>query len=257
MTPITACILTKNEEKNLPGCIETLSFADEIHVVDSGSTDGTVEIAKKAGARVFHRPWTGFYDQRMYQFSLPETEWLLWLDADERCSSELQKEIVAWKSPASGNAPPGNNRYNGYNIPRLTHFMGSPIRHCGWFPDRMPRLFKKDSWKFNREGIHAKIMISGGEGRLQHVIHHHPYPDLATYYKKMGQYAVETADYKFKQGRRSSLAGALAIGPARFLKTYFLQRGFLDGRAGLAVSWLAAMSDSMKYLELYRRSRNL
>lgn len=250
MIRVTACVLTKNEEHNLAACLETLTWADELQIVDSGSTDGTIEIAKNAGARIFHRPWTGFYDQRIYQFGLPETDWLFWLDADERCTPELQKELLAFKSQAH------EPERKGYNVPRLTYFLGSPIRHCGWFPDRMPRLFRKDSWKFNREGIHAKIKIDGGEGELKELIDHYPYKDLATYYKKMAQYAVETAEYKFKEGRRVSLASAIAIAPARFVKTYLLQGGILDGRAGLIVSWLAAQSDSMKYLELYRRSRD-
>lgn len=248
MIRVTACVLTKNEEENLPACLESLKWADAIQVVDSGSTDRTLEIAKKAGAQLYHRPWTGFYDQRIYQFALPETEWLFWLDADERCTPELQKELLEWKARA---AP----ERNGYNFPRLTYFLGSPIRRCGWFPDRMPRLFKKDAWSFNREGIHAKIQIKGGEGEFTKLIDHYPYKDLATYYKKMAQYAVETADYKFKEGKRVNLASAIAIGPARFLKTYLLQRGFLDGKPGLVVSWLAATSDSMKYLELWRRGR--
>lgn len=250
MIRVTACILTKNEEQQLPACLESLKWADAIQVVDSGSTDRTVEIATSAGARVFTRAWTGFYDQRIYQFGLPETEWLFWLDADERCTPELQEELLNWKNGAAPDR-------KGYNVPRLTWFLGSPIRHCGWFPDRMPRLFRKDSWKFNRSGIHAKIQIDGGEGELHGLIDHYPYRDLATYYRKMAQYAVETAEYKYNAGRRASLAGALAVGPARFLKTYLLQAGFLDGRAGLAVSWLSAMSDSMKYMELWRRSRKL
>ncbi|MBI3819579.1 MAG: glycosyltransferase family 2 protein [Planctomycetes bacterium] len=249
MIRVTACVLTKNEEENLPACLDSLQWADAIQIVDSGSTDRTVAIARERGARVFERAWTGFYDQRIYQFGLPETEWLFWLDADERCSPELQKELIEFKNASATPAK------NGYNVPRLTWFLGSPIRHCGWFPDRMPRLFHKKAWSFSREGIHAKIQIEGGEGELRGLIDHYPYKDLATYYKKMGQYAVETAEYKYKQGRRASLTGAVAIAPARFLKTYLLQRGFLDGRAGLAVSWLSAISDSMKYMELWRRGR--
>lgn len=246
MPRVTACVLTKNEEENLRPCLESLRFADEVQVLDSGSTDGTVALARALGAKVFHRDWTGFYDQRVHQFSLPETEWLFWLDADERCSSELQREIEAWKR--------GEPSARGYTVPRLTYFLGSPIRHCGWYPDRMPRLFRKDSWGFNREGIHAKILVEGGAAALRGEIDHHPYKDLAGYYRKLASYASETAEYKFREGRRVGLAGALAIGPWRFLGMYLFKGGFLDGRAGLMVSWLGGISDSMKYLELYRRT---
>jgi (heptosyl)LPS beta-1,4-glucosyltransferase len=247
MTAVTACVLTRDEERNIPACLESLRWADEVQVLDSGSTDRTVEIAKAAGASVFHRGWTGFHDQRVHQFSLPRTEWLFWLDADERCSGELAAEVRDLLS-----TPPP---LAGYSAPRLTHFLGKPIRHCGWFPDRMPRLFRKDSWRFSREGIHAKIMIDRGEGELRGLIHHTPFPSLADYYRKMASYAVETAEYKFAKGQRCGLLPALAIGPGTFLKLYLLRRGFLDGSAGLAVSWLGGISASMKYLELYRRSR--
>jgi glycosyltransferase involved in cell wall biosynthesis len=246
MPKVTACVLTKNEEENLGACLDSLRWADAIQVLDSGSTDKTLEIARARGAEVFQRDWSGFHDQRVHQFSLPKTDWLFWLDADERCTPELARELEAWKA-----AEPTRR---GYTVPRLTFFLGSPIRHCGWFPDRMPRLIRKDSWRFNREGIHAKIVVEGDAGELGGLIDHHPYKDLETYYRKMAAYAAETADTKYRQGKRCGLAPALAIFPARFLKTYFLQLGILDGRAGLLVSWLAAMSDSMKYLELYRRS---
>ncbi|MBL8694452.1 MAG: glycosyltransferase family 2 protein [Planctomycetes bacterium] len=247
MPRVTACVLTKNEEKHLPACLESLRWADALQVLDSGSTDRTLEIARRFGAQILQRPWTGFYDQRVHQFAMVETEWLFWLDADERCTPQLAQEIrdLLKSEPARA----------GYTVPRLTYFLDAPIRRCGWFPDRMPRLFRKDSWSFNRPGIHAKIEIRGGSGELRGLIEHYPYDSLAVYYRKMASYAVETADYKFAQGKRCSLAGALAIGPARFLKTYLLQRGFLDGRAGLVVSWLSAVSDSMKYLELYDRTR--
>jgi hypothetical protein len=119
----------------------------------------------------------------------------------------------------------------------------------------MPRLFRKDKWHFNREGIHAKIQIDGGAGALRGLIHHDPYPTLVEYYGKMAAYAKETADYKFRQGKRCGLIRALAAGPADFLKTYFLRAGVLDGSAGLAVAWLSGISASMKYLALHERGR--
>lgn len=251
MPRVTACVLTKNEEANLGPCLESLRWADAVQVLDSGSTDGTLEIARSFGAEILTRAWTGFYDQRVHQFAQPKTEWLFWLDADERVTPELAEELRAWRSrPDAADAGP----VKGYTVPRLSYFLGSPIRHCGWYPDRMPRLFRKDAWRFSREGIHAKIVVEGGCGALTHDIEHHPYRDLATYYRKIAAYAVETADFKFREGRRCGLPAALAAFPWQFVKMYLLQRGILDGRAGLMVSWIGAMSQSMKYLELYRRT---
>ncbi len=247
MTRVTACVLTKDEERNLPACLESLRWADAIQVLDSGSTDRTIEIARAAGAEVLDRPWSGFHDQRVHQFALPRTDWLFWLDADERCTPELQSEVrrLLASEPTR----------KGYTAPRLSHFLGSPIRHCGWYPDRMPRLFRKDAWHFDRPGIHAKIEIEGGAGELRAEILHYPYESLEGFYRKMAAYSVESAAGKFAAGKRCGLLTALALGPARFLKMYLLQGGLLDGRAGLQVSWLGGVSDTMRYLELHRRTR--
>jgi (heptosyl)LPS beta-1,4-glucosyltransferase len=251
MPRVTACVLTKNEEENLPACLESLRWADAIQVLDSGSTDKTLDIARAFGAEILTRPWSGFYDQRVHQFAQPKTDWLFWLDADERVTPALEAELRAWKARQDVDNP---TSVKGYTVPRLSHFLGDPVRHCGWYPDRMPRLFRKDAWSFNREGIHAKIVVDGGCGALTHDIEHHPYRDLATYYRKIADYACETAEYKFKEGKRCGLAAALAQFPLQFVKMYVFQGGVLDGRAGLMVSWIGGMSQSMKYLELYRRT---
>lgn len=247
MTSITVCILTKNEEKNLPACLESVRWANEIQVLDSGSTDRTLEIARAAGATVLHRAWTGFYDQRVHQFSLPTHEWFLWLDADERCTEELKNEIQALleKGPTAA----------GYNIPRLTYFHDKPVYHCGWFPDRMPRLLKKGAWGFNRPGIHAKVVVNGQEGQLNGLLEHRPDFEFKGYFQKVAAYAQETAKTKYEAGKRCGLLTTMAIGPLRFLKTYLFQGGILDGMTGLEVSFLGAVSDTLKYYALYRLSR--
>lgn len=247
MTALTATILTRNEEENLPKCLESVRWADEIQVIDSGSTDRTLEIARSFGAEVVSREMDSFTNQRRFQFRTPRTEWLFWIDADERCTPELAAEIQRLLR----NGPDRD----GYTAPRITFFHGRPIYHCGWFPDRMPRLFHKGEIAFSHEGAHSKILIPGRVGELQGLIEHRQNHELGRYVRKMLAYAEESARAKHRAGKRCGLGAAIAIGPLRFLKTYLLQRGFLDGKPGLEISFLAAMSDTFKYLALYRLSR--
>lgn len=248
MIPFTACVMTYNEEQNLPACLESVRWAPEILVVDSGSKDRTVEIAKSFGAKVLHRPFTNFAEQRKFLFESATNRWVFYIDADERFTPELQKEI----QEAFAGAEPD---CAGFTMPRLSYFMGRPIRHCGWYPDRVIRAFDRTLYYNSRERVHGKMLVKGSVWHMKHDILHYPYKDLTHHMAKMNSYTSESAQGKFSEGKRVNLLEVALVGPWRFLKMYFFQLGILDGKAGFILSLLSAFGDSMKYLKLYEISQ--
>lgn len=246
--PISICILTYNEESNLRACLETVRWAQEILVLDSGSTDKTVEIAKGFGTRLLYRPFTNFPDQRNYHFAEASFPWVFYLDADERVPAPLAQEIEKAFSM-------GEPACSGFSLPRLSYYLGRPIRHSGWYPDRTLRLFHREKAKWSSQSLHAKLLVEGKIVELQNEMLHYPYRNLSHHLTKMNSYTSISAQEKFEAGKRVGVWGAIAAGPWRFAKSYFFQRGFLDGKEGLALASLSAFGDTLKYLKLYELSR--
>lgn len=246
MIPLTACVLTFNEEAHLAACLETVRWASEILVVDSGSKDRTVEIAKSFGARVVHRPFTNFTEQREFLYNSATNRWVFYIDADERFTPELQREIQEMFAGAEPDCA-------GFTIPRLSYFMGKPIRHCGWYPDRAVRVFDRTKYFHERERVHGKMLVHGAVREMRQDILHYPFRDLTHHTAKMNSYTSESAAGKFGEGKRVSLLSVAFVAPWRFLKMYFFQLGILDGHAGFVLSMLSAFGDTMKYLKLYEK----
>jgi glycosyltransferase involved in cell wall biosynthesis len=224
-----------NEEANLPRTLETVRWADEIIVVDSGSRDRTIEIAQSFGAKTTYHAFGGHGEQKNVALDLCSSDWTLLLDADEPLTPELQQEIRQLLACEDGRAP----KYDAYWIPRLNFIFGRWMRHGGFYPDRKLRLFRRGVARLS-EGVgpHSTPQFQGPRGKLKHDMLHYAYPDLNIYLEHMNRYSSEIALLLEKQGRISrSLAAFLWNGVANpaatFIYNYFFRLGFLDGREGL------------------------
>jgi glycosyltransferase involved in cell wall biosynthesis len=243
---LSVIIITKNEAQNIGDCLASVAFANQWIIVDSGSTDGTVEIARAAGATVIETDdWPGFGPQKNRALAAAEGEWVLSLDADERIPVELRDEIIAVLA---------NPTFGSYEIPRLSSFCGHFIRHGGWYPDYILRLFKRTVGQFSNDLVHERILTTGKSGRLNTAIIHYSYRNDDDYLRKLAHYSSLGARQAFEAGKRSSFAGVLVHSLAAFLRCYVFKRGLLDGRAGLMVAISAAETTYHKYFKLMQLS---
>ena len=239
MVKISAVVLTKNEEKNIERCLKSAAaISDEIIVVDSLSNDRTVEIAKAYTDKIFLNPWPGFSEQRIFALTKTSHDWILWLDADEEAPPDLADEIRTLDFDKDG-----------YYIPRLVHYLGRWIRHCGWYPDYTLRLFNKNKGHFSNVLVHESFTVSGTTGKLKHPIRHYPYRNISHHLEKMNVYTDLSALQKQRKGKATTIASALFHSFFRFFKMYLLKRGFLDGGPGLVVSVLGSVYVFLKYIK--------
>ncbi|MEZ5650336.1 MAG: glycosyltransferase family 2 protein [Burkholderiaceae bacterium] len=241
---LSAIIITFNEAANIAACLASLSFVDECIVLDSGSTDGTIDIARAAGARVqVSATWPGFGPQKNAALALARGQWVLSVDADERIGPALAAQILAAiRVPGSTTA---------WRLPRRTRFLGRWIRHCGWTPDYVLRLFRRDAARFSDDLVHERVIVAGGAtATLRVPIDHESYPNLAAFWRKTEQFSGLWARQQFARGRRVSLAQAIGSGLSAFLRSYILRRGFLDGGTGLVLCLLLGQGAFIKYLTL-------
>lgn len=248
MTRLSVVIITHNEEANLARCLESVRFADEIIVADSHSTDRTVEIARQFGAKTFAIEWSGFGPAKQFAVEQATGEWILSIDADEALSADLAnevKEIVA-----------GAPSYDGYDMPRLTNFLGRWIRHCGWYPDRVPRLFRKGRGRFTDATVHESLVVDGPVGHCRCDLLHFSYPTLELYFDKFNRYTTMGAEQALARGERTGIFGLTIRPAAAFVKHYISKAGFLDGMEGLMISVLSSCAVFIKYAKLRQLRRN-
>jgi glycosyltransferase involved in cell wall biosynthesis len=236
---ISATIITLNEERNIARAIESLRCVDEILVVDSGSTDRTVEIASKLGARVLESGWPGYANQKNFAAAQSAHDWILSLDADESLSEALEAEI--WHLKKSGAS------CDAYTMPRLAQYLGRWIRHSGWYPDRKVRLY--DRRKSNWEGayVHESVKVDGKIGHLQSNLLHFTCDSLSEHLRTMDRYTTLAAEQLLSQGEKVSWSRLILEPPWTFFRTYFLKLGFMDGVEGLAIANMAALYNFLKY----------
>jgi glycosyltransferase involved in cell wall biosynthesis len=246
--PLSVAIITKDEEANLPGCLKSVAFATQIVVVDSGSTDGTLEIARDFGCDVFTEPWKGFGPQKQMAIDRCREPWVLVLDADERIPPETEKAIRQVVSGGEGGAP-------GYSFPRKNFFQGRWIRHMGWWPDRITRLFRNGRGRMTEAAVHEAVDVSGQVVSLEAPIEHYTESRLGEILKKIDRYSTLAAEEAFREGRRSSVWGAIARAELTFCQDYVLRLGFLDGRQGLVLSVTDAVNKFFKYAKLSELNR--
>jgi glycosyltransferase involved in cell wall biosynthesis len=227
---LSVAIITLNEAANLPRTLASVRFAGEIVVLDSGSTDQTTQIAESAGARLIEEPWKGFARQKNAAIASTAGDWVLSLDADEEVSPELAEEIQALLA--------GDPLFSAYRMPRLNHFLGRPLRHGGYWPDRKLRLFRRGVARFEDRPVHETMRASCPVGTLKGPLIHRCRSTLTEYIDHMNRYSSAAAEMLIRDGRTSrslpAFLGDAFVNPAAtFLYNYFLRLGFLDGREGL------------------------
>lgn len=226
---LSVIVITKNEAECIGQCLASVAFADEIIVLDSGSSDGTPDICRGLGARVESVDWPGFGPQKQRALDLATGDWVLSLDADEMVSDELRLEIQQAIL---------ENRHPVYLLPRLSSYLGRPMRHSGWWPDYVARLFRREAARFSPDLVHERLLFEGPAARLRAPLLHDTYTSVEEIIDKFNRYSTAGAEMALAKGRRSSLKLAVLKGMVAFVRTYVLRRGFLDGREGfmLAVS---------------------
>ena len=243
---LAAVLIVKNEADNLADCLATLDWVDEIVVLDSGSTDATQAVAQAAGARFFvNDSWPGFGKQRQIAQAHVQSDWVLWIDADERVTPELKGSIEAILATPSTNTV--------YSVPRLSWVFGRFIRHCGWYPDRVLRLYPKALTGYNDALVHEKVITKKGikTKKLKGDLLHYTYRDLEHYLVKSAGYAAAWAEQRQQKGKKASLSQGALHAAGCFIKMYILKAGFLDGKQGLLLSQLSAHSTFVKYADLW------
>jgi glycosyltransferase involved in cell wall biosynthesis len=236
---ITATIVALNEERNIGRAIESLRCADEVVVVDSGSTDRTREIAIRLGARVIEEPWRGYAGQKNFAAASAENDWILSIDADESITEELSAEIVSLKKDGV--------RFDGYSFPRLARYLGRWIRHGGWYPDRKVRLYDRRKAEWVGDYVHESVRVNGTTGHLAGNLLHYTCASLSEHLRTLDRY-TSLAARELAAQKKAVTTVRLIVNPAwTFFRTYVLQRAFLDGRQGLAIAWMAALYTFLKY----------
>ena len=242
MAKLSVIIICKNEAANICDCIASIAWANEIIVVDSGSVDDTVSLAREMGARVYeHADWPGFGPQKNLALGYASKDWVFSLDADERVTPELRTEIEQAMCDAQA---------EGYYVPRLSQFCGRFVRHAGWYPDYVLRLFKRDAGRFSESLVHETVLLTGATAKLTKPLLHYSYLTSDDVERKVEHYSMAAAQQMFQAGKRSSLTSAMLSGAWAFVRTYVIRLGVLDGSAGLSIARMNARTTYLKYRKL-------
>ena len=236
---ISAAIIALNEERNIARAIESLRCADEVVVVDSGSADRTVEIAEKLGARIVYNAWEGYANQKNVAADSAEHDWILSIDADEALSEALEAEIWQLKK--------ASRREDAYTMPRLAQYLGRWIMHSGWYPDRKVRLYDRRKARWAGDFVHESVKVNGSVGHLEANLLHFTCDSLSEHLKTMDRYTTLAAEQLVYE-KRSIGWPQMLLNPAwTFFVTFFLRRGFLDGAEGLAIAYMGALYQFLKF----------
>ena len=244
MPSLTAILISYNEELDLPRALSSLAgIADEIILVDSGSTDRTCEIARAFRARVYERKLDSFADQKNYAASLSSNDWILSIDCDQELSPELRSSVLTWKERTP--------EKNAYEVPQLTHYLGAWIRHSGWYPEFRVLLYRRDRGKFSG-ALHERVRAEGPAGRLNGHLFHYTIRSLAEHRAKLDTMSTRAAEDMFARGRKSWRAAMIFAPPWTIFQRLVFQLGVLDGRRGWLIAWLSANYIYLKYRKLGR-----
>jgi len=240
-TRLSIAIITLNEENNLPDCLASVAFADEVVVIDGGSHDRTCDIARSAGARVIESlDWQGFGVQKNRAIEACTGEWVLSIDADERVPEPLRDEILmALRAPA----------FDVYEMPRSSYYCGRFMRHSGWWPDYVRRLFRRGTARFSPAPVHESLQTDRNVGRLRTPLEHWSFRTMEDVLDKVNRYSSLSAPTALQRGHRPTIMTAILHGVSAFIRTYFLRRGFLDGSHGFMLAVSNAEGSYYRYIK--------
>ncbi len=244
MSKLSVITLALNEEHNIAACLESVRWADEIIVVDSGSTDKTVEMAKKYTDKVLTVEWRGYGATKNFALAQSLGDWVLWLDADERVPEGLAQEIQQVIRE-------DNETFAAFSVARRAYFLGKWIRHCGWYPGRVTRLFRKAKARFTENNVHEQVVIDGPVGELKNDLLHFTDPNLEHYFHKFNRYTTLAAQDVHAGGRKFSLYDLLVRPPFMFFKMYVMKRGFVDGVQGFILCVVSSAYVFTKYAKVW------
>ena len=240
---ISACVTAGNEEDKIAACLSSLSWCDEVVVVDSFSRDKTFEISKQYTPHVYQHAWEGYIAQKNYIRSLAHHSWILFVDADEVVSDELRDEIESEFARDPGDTV-------GYRFPRMVHYLGKWIRHGEWYPDIKLRLFRKDRGHSEGQEPHDRVVVDGPVKTLRAPLYHFTYDDLADHIHTLNRFSSISAGEKFSRGEKFRWTDLFFRPPFRFFKSYFVKWGILDGRQGFIIALMSAFGVFIKYAKL-------
>ena len=246
MYKFSVTIITKNEEKNIGRCLESVKWADEIVIVDSGSTDKTLKICRKYNCKIIESEWLGFGKTKKFAVDSATNNWILSIDADEEVTPDLKKEILGILD---------NPEFNGYKIKRKSFYINKWINHCGWNKEYKLRLFNKQFGNFNEQMVHESVKLNGKIAKINEILKQYTYPNISSHLQKIDRYSKLSATELFKNGKKTSIFMAILKGKIKFLQMYFLQLGFLDGKEGFILSLNSAYGVYLKYLKLWEMNK--
>lgn len=247
MFPVSVVIVTKNEEINIEDALKSVADANEIIVVDSFSTDSTVDICRKYTDKVYQHKWQGFARQKQTAVDYAEGPWVLILDADERVTPELKAEILENISSTD---------LNGFYMPRENYFIGERIRHGGWWPDHTLRLFKKDKGKLGPREVHEIVLVEGSTACLKNPLRHYTYRSVSDFVERMERYSTLAASEMRKNTGRAGIFSLTIKPPFTFIKMYFLRLGVLDGTRGFMLAVLYSFYTFLKYAKTWEKQED-
>ena len=244
--PLSVTIITLNEEKNIERCLKSVAWADEIVVVDSGSSDDTINICQRFGCKIIQTTWLGYGPTKKQAVESATNDWILSIDADEEVTDELRVKIrTILENPHS----------QGYRIKRKSFYLGQVVQHCGWDRDYPLRLFNRRYGNFNDKQIHESVEITGQISQIEEPLLHYTYPTLSSHILRLDKYSELGAAAAFQKGKTVSIIGAVMRGLLKFIKMYFLQLGFLDGKIGFVLAYNSAFGVYLKYIKLWEKNR--
>lgn len=243
MPKVSVTIIALNEAEHIGAAIDSAAWADEILLVDSGSTDATLDIARGKGATILCRPWSGYVDQKNFAADRAGYDWIFSLDADERIPPSLAEEIrtVVTTEPA----------LRGYRVPRVTYHLGRWIRTTDFYPDYQTRLYDRRSARWRGKYVHESVAVDGPVGRLRHELEHYSFRDLRDQLDRINHYTTLAARQMHETGRHATPFDLVVHPSAAFLRNYLLRRGVLDGAAGFTISAMNAFSVYLKFAKLW------
>ena len=246
MGKLSAIIITKNEEKNLRRCLDSIAFVDEIIINDTGSTDKTLAIAGEYKCRVLQNEFAGFGNAKQQALAAAKHEWVLSIDADEEIDAELAESI---RSAIE------SDEADGYWFQRKSQFLGRWIMHSGWYPGYVMRLFKRECGRFNDNKVHESVVLNGTTAKISGHMLHYTYPFSALYIEKMNRYSGLYAEQMNANGKRFSFWKLLFKPPIYFVKIYFLKQGFRDGMVGLILAMFSSFDVFARHVKLWELQR--